>query len=84
MAAESGHGNDLIPLGGDGIGFRSATFLMRGTKAARGRLDKYLERMIDAEAAMGWYRASQALLSQWPAACGPQLRRPNTQSAWMN
>jgi hypothetical protein len=76
-ALESGHGNDLIPLGAVmGLVFDPQHFRDAEHQAARGRLDKYLQgRMIDAEAAMGWYRSSQALLSQWPAACGPQLRR---------
>jgi hypothetical protein len=76
-ALESGHGDDLIPLGAVmGLVFDPQHFRDAEHQAARGRLDKYLQgRMIDAEAAMGWYRASQALLSQWPAACGPQLRR---------
>ncbi len=76
-ALESGHGHDLIPLGAVmGLVFDPQHFRDAEHQAARGRLDKYLQgRMIDAEAAMGWYRASQALLSQWPAACGPQLRR---------
>ena len=76
-ALESGHGNDLIPLGAVmGLVFDPQHFRDAEHQAARGRLDQYLQgRMIDAEAAMGWYRASQALLSQWPAACGPQLRR---------
>lgn len=76
-ALESGHGHDLIPLGAVmGLVFDPQHFRDAEHQAARGRLDKYLQgRMIDAEAAMGWYRASQALLSQWPASCGPQLRR---------
>ena len=76
-ALETGHGNDLIPLGAVmGLVFDPQHFRDAEHQAARGRLDKYLQgRMIDAEAAMGWYRAAQSLLSQSPAAFGPQLRR---------
>jgi len=76
-ALDSGHGNDLIPLGAVmGLVFDPQHFRDAEHQAARGRLDKYLQgRMIDAEAAMGWYRASQALLNQWPAEFGQQLRR---------
>jgi hypothetical protein len=76
-ALESGHGNDLIPLGAVmGLVFDPQHFRDTEHQAARGRLDKYLQgRMIDAEAAAGWYRAAQSLLSQWPTAYGPQIRR---------
>jgi hypothetical protein len=76
-ALESGHGNDLIPLGAlMGLVFDPQHFRDAEHQAARGRLDKYLQgRKIDAEAAMSWYRASQALLSQWPTSFDPQLRR---------
>ncbi len=76
-ALESGHGHDLVPLGAVmGLVFDPQHFRDAEHQAARGRLEKFLQgRMIDAEAAMGWHRASQALLSQWPAAFGPQLRR---------
>jgi hypothetical protein len=76
-ALESGHGNDLIPLGAVmGLVFDPQHHRDAEHQAARGRLEKYLQgRSIDAEAAMGWYRASQSVLTQWPATLGSQVRR---------
>lgn len=76
-AIESGHGNDLVPLGAVmGLVFDPKHFRDAEHQAARGGLDKYLlGRRIDAESAMAWYRSSQSLLSKWPVKFGPQQRR---------
>ena len=76
-ALEAGHGGDLVALGAAmGLVFDPKHHRDAEHQAARGRLEKHLQgRVIDADTAMIWYRASEALLSQWPAAFGSQMRR---------